>query len=74
MTRLARSQNKDSAGDLTLLTVALIGFGFIAFYFGSQMVTAEDAHLIHWGSAFGGAVAGWLIGLIAEKIRHSGSQ
>jgi hypothetical protein len=70
MTRLAKSHKKQAASELTFLTFALIGFGFIAFYFGSQAVTPEDAHLIHWGSAAAGAVAGWLIGQVIERVRR----
>ncbi len=69
MTRLAKSHKKEAGVDLTLLTFALICAGFLLFYFGSQAVTPEDAHLIHWGSAAVGAAAGWLIGLLIGRIR-----
>jgi hypothetical protein len=70
MTRLAKSHTKQAANDLTLLTVALTGVGFILFYFASQAFTPEDAHLIHWGLAGAGAIAGWFIGLIVERVRR----
>jgi hypothetical protein len=69
MTRLAKSHKQQASTDLTLLTFALICAGFIVFYFGSQAVTLEDAHLIHWGSAAVGAAVGWLIGLLVGRVR-----
>jgi hypothetical protein len=69
MTRLAKSHRKQAANDLTILTLAMIAFGFIIFYFASQAVTTEDAHLLHWGSAAVGGIAGWLIGHIIERVR-----
>ncbi len=69
MTRQVKGHNRGAANDLGILTLGLAAFGFILFYFGSQAVTPEDAHLIHWGSAAVGLIAGWLIGLLFERVR-----
>jgi hypothetical protein len=69
MTKLAKSHKQQAGVDLTILTFAFICGGFIMFYFGSQAVTPEDAHLIHWGSAALGAAVGWLIGLLVGRVR-----
>ncbi len=68
MSRLARRHNRRVGIDMTLLTIALVGFGFILFYFGSQVITAEDAHLAHWGSAAAGAVIGWLAARLVDRF------
>ena len=62
-----------SAADASLRTWVLILSGFVAFYFGSQAVTAEDAHLWHWGLALVCGVAGWLVSAIIQRLR-SGSE
>ena len=69
MTRLARSHKKQASSGLTILTLGLIVLGLTIFYIASQAVTAEGAHLIHWGAAAAGGVAGWLIGLLVERVR-----
>jgi hypothetical protein len=70
MTRLAKSHKKQAAKGITILTLAMIGFGLVLFYLASQAVTPEDAHLVHWGSAAAGAVAGWVIGILVERFRE----
>jgi phosphatidylglycerophosphate synthase len=69
MASLAQSHKKQAANGLTILTLTMIGFGLIFFYLASQAVTPEDAHLVHWGSAAVGGVAGWAIGILVERFR-----
>jgi hypothetical protein len=69
MARLARSHTKQTSNGLTILTLGLIVLGLVIAYIASQAVTPEDAHLIHWGAAAAGGVAGWLIGLLVERVR-----
>ena len=73
MTRSTRRPMSSSAADASLRTLALTLSGFVVFYFGSQAVTAEDAHLWHWGLALVGVVAGWLVSTLIQRLR-SGSQ
>ena len=70
MTRLANSHRKQASNGMTILTLALIAFGLTIFCIASQAVTAEDAHLIHWGAAAVGGGAGWLIGVLIEHVRR----
>jgi hypothetical protein len=69
MTRLAKSHKKQASNGLTILTLAMIALGLTIFYIASQAVTAEGAHLIHWGAAAAGGGAGWLIGVLIEHVR-----
>lgn len=55
--------------DASLRPWVLILSGFVVFYFGSQAMTAEDAHLWHWGLALVGGVAGWLLGAVIKRSR-----
>jgi len=73
MTRSTRRPTGSSAVDASLQTWVLILSGFLVFYFGSQAVTAEDAHLWHWGLALLGGVAGWFVSTLIQRLR-SGSQ
>ncbi len=69
MSRSTRATSRRGAGGMSLLTLGLLMGGFLVFYFGGQAFTPEDAHLIHWGLAGGGAVLGWLIGTLADRLR-----
>ena len=62
-----------SAADASVQTGVLILSGFLVFKFGSMAVTAEDAHLWHWGLALVCGVAGWLVSAIIQRLR-SGSE
>ena len=64
MTRLTKRTGRQAAQGLTPLTMLLIACGFVIFYFGSQVVTSADAHLLHWGLATVGGGLGWLIGTL----------
>ncbi len=73
MTRSIKHSTRSPAADASFLTWILVISGFIVFYFGSQVLTPEDAHLWHWGSAFAGGVLGWLVGTAIARLRR-GSQ
>jgi hypothetical protein len=61
-----------SAADASVQTWVLILSGFLVFKFGSMAVTAEDAHLWHWGLALVGGVTGWLVSAIIQRLRGRG--
>ena len=69
MTRSIKHSTRSSAADASFLTWILVISGFIVFYFGSQVLTAEDAHLWHWGAAFVGGMVGWLAGTAIARLR-----
>lgn len=72
MTRSVKHSAKSSAADVSLRTWILVISGFILFYLGSQFVTPQDAHFLHWGAAFVGGMAGWLVGTGIARLRRSG--
>ncbi len=69
MARWGKGRDKQSGNDPVILTLTLVGSGFVLFYYVSQAATPADAHLIHWGAAALGAILGWLVGLFVERVR-----
>jgi hypothetical protein len=72
MTRSTRRPMSSSPADASVQTWVLILSGFLVFKFGSMAVTAEDAHLWHWGLAVVGGVVGWCVSIIIQRLRSKG--
>lgn len=71
MTRLRKRARGEAVEGLTPLTMLLIACGFVIFYFGSQAVTSEDAHLLHWGLAAAGGGLGWIVGTVIKRLQEA---
>jgi uncharacterized membrane protein AbrB (regulator of aidB expression) len=71
MSKGATARSRRSGSSLTFPTFILITMGALVFYFASQAVTPEYAHLTHWGLAVLGGFLGWVIGTVADRWSRS---
>ena len=60
-TRVKRKK-KDKTDRLPVVAVMGVAFGFLVAYLGAETLMIAHAHPLHWLVAFGGGVAGYLMG------------